>query len=63
MAKIIDDYGYRIKIPTEEFEAITLVDNGIDPYKKLKKKTLQQQVVKEYKRRLIINIAAFMRKT
>jgi len=63
MSKIIDDLGYRIKIPNEEFVAITLVDNGIDPYKKLKKRTLQDKVINEYKRRLIINISAFMRKS
>ena len=28
MSKIIDDLGYRIKIPKEELLAITLVDNG-----------------------------------
>ena len=63
MSKIIDDLGYRIKIPNEEFLAITLVDNGIDPYKKMKKTTLQHNVVNEYKRRLIVNISAFMRKS
>ena len=63
MSKIIDDFGYRIKIPNEEFVAITLVDNGVDPYKKMKKTTLQHKVVNEYKRRLIINISAFMRKS
>ena len=63
MSKIIDDLGYRIKIPNEEFLAITLVDNGIDPYKKMKKTTLQHKVVNEYKRRLIVNISAFMRKS
>ena len=41
MSKIIDDLGYRIKIPNEEFLAITLVDNGVDPYKKMKKTTLE----------------------
>ena len=63
MAKIIDDLGYRMKIPNEEFLAITLVDNGVDPYKKMKKTTLQHKVVSEYKRRLIVNISAFMRKS
>ncbi len=63
MSKIIDDLGYRIKIPNEEFLAITLVDNGVDPYKKMKKTTLQHKVVNEYKRRLIVNISAFMRKS
>jgi hypothetical protein len=63
MSKIIDDFGYRIKIPNEEFVAITLVDNGVDPYKTMKKTTLQHKVVNEYKRRLIINISAFMRKS
>lgn len=63
MSKIIDDLGYRIKIPKEELLAITLVDNGVDPYKKMKKTTLQHKVVNEYKRRLIINISAFMRKS
>jgi hypothetical protein len=63
MSKIIDDLGYRIKIPTEELLAITLVDNGVDPYKKMKKTTLQHKVVSEYKRRLIVNISSFMRKS
>ena len=63
MSKIIDDLGYRTKIPNEEFLAITLVDNGVDPYKKMKKTTLQHKVVNEYKRRLIVNISAFMRKS
>lgn len=63
MSKIIDDLGYRIKIPNEEFLAITLVDNGVDPYKKMKKTTLQHKVVNEYKRRLIVNISAFMQKS
>ena len=63
MSKIIDDLGYRIKIPNEELLAITLVDNGVDPYKKMKKTTLQHKVVNEYKRRLIVNISAFMRKS
>jgi len=48
MSKIIDDLGYRIKIPNEELLAITLVDNGVDPYKKMKKTTLQHKVVNEY---------------
>ena len=63
MSKIIDDLGYRIKIPNEELLAIKLVDNGVDPYKKMKKTTLQHKVVNEYKRRLIVNISAFMRKS
>ena len=63
MSKIIDDLGYRIKIPNEEFLAITLVDNGVDPYKKMKKTALQHKVVNEYKRRLIVYISAFMRKS
>ena len=37
MARIIDDFGYRTKIPEEEYIAITLVDNGIDHYKKMNK--------------------------
>ena len=63
MSKIIDDLGYRIKIPKEELLAITLVDNGVDPYKKMKKTALQHKVVNEYKRRLIVYISAFMRKS
>ena len=63
MAKIIDDFGYRIKISDEDYKSITLVDNGVDPYKKMKKTTLQHKVVNEYKRRLIVNISAFMRKS
>ena len=63
MARIIDDFGYRIKIPEEEFLAITLVDNGIDPHKKMKKKSLHNKVLQEYKRRLVINIEAYAKKT
>jgi len=63
MSKIIDDFGYRIKIPKEELLAITLLDNGVDPYKQMKKTTLQHKVVNEYKRRLIVNISSFMRKS
>ena len=63
MAKIIDDFGYRMKIPEEDYKAITLVDNGINPYKTLKKKSLQHKVINEYKRRLIINIVAFIKKS
>jgi len=37
MSRINDDLGYRIKIPKESLLAINLVDNGIDPYKKMKK--------------------------
>ena len=63
MSRINDDLGYRIKIPKESLLAINLVDNGIDPYKKMKKTSLHHKVVDEYKRRLIINIIAFMRKS
>ena len=63
MARIIDDFGYRIKIPEEEFLAITLVDNGIDPHKKMKKKSLHNKVLQEYKRRLVINIEAYAKKS
>ena len=63
MARIIDDFGYRTKIPEEEYIAITLVDNGIDPYKKMKKKSLHNKVIQEYKRRLVINIAAYAKKS
>jgi hypothetical protein len=56
MIKIIDDFGYIIKISEENMKAITLVDNGIDPYKNLKNKDLQHKVRHEYKQRLIINI-------
>ena len=63
MAKIIDDFGYMIKIPEESMEAITLVDNGINPYKNIKNKSLQHKVKTEYKRRLIINIAAAIKKS
>ena len=63
MAKIIDDFGYRIKISDEDYKAITLVDNGINPHKTLKKKTLQHKVINEYKRRLIINLIAFIKKS
>ena len=34
--KIADDFGYRIKIPLEQLNAMNLVDNGANPYKKLK---------------------------
>ncbi len=63
MARIIDDFGYRMKIPEEDFLAITLVDNGIDPHKTLKKKSLHNKVIQEYKRRLVLNIAGFARKS
>ena len=56
MTKIIDDFGYIIKIPEINMKAIVLVDNGIDPYKSLKNKELQHKVREEYKKRLIINI-------
>ena len=59
MARIIDDFGYRIKIPDEEFLALTLVDNGINPHKTMKKRSLHKKVINEYKRRLVINIAGF----
>ena len=63
MARIIDDFGYRMKIPAEEYMAITLVDNGINPHKTMKKRSLHHKVVQEYKRRLIININAFAKKS
>ena len=63
MARIIDDFGYRMKIPDEEYMAITLVDNGINPHKTMKKRSLHHKVVQEYKRRLIININAFAKKS
>ena len=63
MAKIIDDFGYIIKISDEELKAINLVDNGINPYKNMKKKSLQHKVRSEYKRRLIINIMGFILKS
>ncbi len=63
MARIIDDFGYRMKIPEEEYMAITLVDNGINPHKTMKKRSLHHKVVQEYKRRLIININAFAKKS
>lgn len=63
MAKIIDDFGYIIKIPDEELKAINLVDNGINPYKNMKKKSLQHKVRSEYKRRLIVNIMGLILKS
>ena len=63
MAKIMDDFGYIIKIPEEEMKAIHLVDNGINPYKKIKNKSLQNKVRSEYKRRLIINIVGLIVKS
>ena len=57
------DLGYVIKIPKEDLLAIALVDNGIDPYKKIKKVSLHHKVVNEYKRRSIVNITAFVRKS
>ena len=63
MARILDDFGYRIKIPDEEYMAINLVDNGINPYKTMKKRSLHHKVIQEYKRRLIINISAFAKKS
>ena len=63
MARILDDFGYRIKLPDEEYMAINLVDNGINPYKTMKKRSLHHKVIQEYKRRLIINISAFAKKS
>ena len=63
MAKIMDDFGYIIKIQDEELKAISLVDNGINPYKNMKKKSLQHKVRSEYKRRLIVNIIGFILKS
>ena len=63
MARILDDFGYRMKLPEEEYMAITLVDNGINPHKTMKKRSLHHKVVQEYKRRLIININAFAKKS
>ena len=63
MARIIDDFGYRIKIPDEEFSALTLVDNGINPHKTMKKRSLHKKVIDEYKRRLVVNIAGFAKKS
>ena len=63
MAKIMDDFGYIIKIPEEEMKAIHLVDNGINPYKKIRNKSLQNKVRSEYKRRLIINIVGLIVKS
>lgn len=63
MAKIMDDFGYIIKIPDEELKAINLVDNGINPYKNMKKKSLQHKVRSEYKRRLIVNIIGLILKS
>jgi len=54
--KIADDFGYRIKIPLEQLNAMNLVDNGANPYKKIKNKSLQHLIENEYKRRVIINI-------
>ena len=63
MAKIIDDFGYIIKVSEEDLLAISLVDNGINPYKNIKKKSLQHKVRNEHKRRLIINIIALIKKS
>ena len=63
MARILDDFGYRMKLPEEEYMAITLVDNGINPHKTMKKRSLHHKVIQEYKRRLIINISAFAKKS
>lgn len=63
MAKIIDDFGYIIKVAEEDLLAISLVDNGINPYKNIKKKSLQHKVRNEHKRRLIINIIALIKKS
>ena len=57
------DLGYVIKIPKEDLLAIALVDNGIDPYKNIKKTSLHHKVINEYKRRSIVNISAFVRKS
>ena len=63
MARILDDFGYRMKLPEEEYMAITLVDNGINPHKTMKKRSLHHKVIQEYKRRLIIKINAFAKKS
>jgi len=63
MSKIIDDLGYRIKVPTDEFLAITLLDNGANPRMKFSNKSLQRNITEEYKRRLVINISAFVTKS
>ena len=47
----------------KNFLALTLVDNGINPHKTMKKRSLHKKVINEYKRRLVINIAGFAKKS
>ena len=62
MTKVLDEYGYRLMIPREEMDAIILVDNQINPNKKMRNKSLHRKVESEYKRRIIINIMAVVKK-
>lgn len=63
MTKVLDEYGYRLMIPREEMDAIILVDNQINPNKKMRNKSLHRKVESEYKRRIIINIMAVVKKS
>ena len=63
MTKVLDEYGYRLMIPREEMDAIILVDNQINPNKKMRNKSLHRKVESEYKRRIIINIMASAKKS
>lgn len=62
MTKVLDEYGYRLMIPREEMDAIILVDNQINPNKKMRNKSLHRKVESEYKRRIIINIMTVVKK-
>ena len=47
MTKVLDEYGYRLMIPREEMDAIILVDNQINPNKKMRNKSLHRKVESE----------------
>ena len=63
MTKVLDEYGYRLMIPREDMDAIILVDNQINPNKKMRNKSLHRKIESEYKRRIIINIMATVKKS
>ena len=63
MSKILDEYGYRLMVPREDMDAIILVDNQINPNKKMRNKSLHRKVEIEYKRRIIVNIIAAVKKS
>ena len=62
MSKILDEYGYRLMIPKKDMEVIVLVDNQINPNQKMRNKSLHRKIKSEYKRRIMINIDAIIKK-